>query len=109
VVYARLSGICILFGLHICMYYVVHTYNSRLILEGGAEASQIFLRDAHALPKLLSYEDYYRCDRWLSHRRPIAVYLVFYDIHERKILYSAIWFWTPRETRNMYYVNMFKN
>jgi hypothetical protein len=35
--------------------------------------------------------------------------VVFYDIHERKILYSAIWFWTPRETRNMYYVNMFKN
>jgi hypothetical protein len=35
----------------------VHTYRSRLIPEEVAEASQIFPRDAHVLPKLLSYED----------------------------------------------------
>jgi hypothetical protein len=29
-----------------------------------AEASQIFLRDAHGSPKLRSYEEYYKCDRW---------------------------------------------
>jgi hypothetical protein len=28
-----------------------HIYHSRLIAEGAAEASQIFLRDAHVLPK----------------------------------------------------------
>jgi hypothetical protein len=34
----------------------VHTYHSRFIPEGVAEASQIFLRDSHVLPKLFSYE-----------------------------------------------------
>jgi hypothetical protein len=34
----------------------IHTYQSRFIPEGVAEASQIFLREAHVLPKLLSYE-----------------------------------------------------
>jgi hypothetical protein len=42
----------------------IHTYRSRFIPEGLAEASQIFLRDAHFLPKLLSYYEYCRCDRW---------------------------------------------
>jgi hypothetical protein len=32
----------------------IHTYHSRLIPEGVAEASQIFLRDAHVLQKLYS-------------------------------------------------------
>jgi hypothetical protein len=31
-----------------------HTYHSRFIPKGVAEASQILLRDAHVLPKLLS-------------------------------------------------------
>jgi hypothetical protein len=31
-------------------------YHSRFIPVGVAEASQIFLRDVHVLPKLLSYE-----------------------------------------------------
>jgi hypothetical protein len=52
-----------------------YTYQSRFFPEGLAEASQIFLRDAHALQKLLSYEEYYRRDRWLAHRRLIVVYL----------------------------------
>jgi hypothetical protein len=33
-------------------FFYIHTYHSRFILEGVAEASQIFLRDAHVLPKL---------------------------------------------------------
>jgi hypothetical protein len=38
----------------------IHTYHSRFFPEGVAEAFQIFLRDAHVLPKLLSYEKYCR-------------------------------------------------
>jgi hypothetical protein len=36
----------------------IHTYHSRFIPEGVAEASQIFLRDTHVLPKLVSYEEH---------------------------------------------------
>jgi hypothetical protein len=42
----------------------IHTYHSRFIPEGVAEVSQIFLRDTHVLPKLVSYEEHYRRDRW---------------------------------------------
>jgi hypothetical protein len=45
----------------------IHTYHSRFIPERVAEASQIFLRDAHVLSKLVSYEEDFRlllCDRW---------------------------------------------
>jgi hypothetical protein len=34
----------------------IHTYHSRFIPEGIVEASQIFLQDAHVLPKSFSYE-----------------------------------------------------
>jgi hypothetical protein len=34
-----------------CLYTYIHTFPERI-----AEASQIFLRDAHVLPKLFSYE-----------------------------------------------------
>jgi hypothetical protein len=37
--------------------YYVHTHRSRFIPEGVAEASQIFLRNTHDLPNLLSYEE----------------------------------------------------
>jgi hypothetical protein len=47
----------------LCNTYI-HTYHSRFIPEGVEEASQIFLREAHVLPKLLSYEKYCRRDRW---------------------------------------------
>jgi hypothetical protein len=43
----------------ISFYIHIRTYHSRLIPEGVAEASQIFLRDAHVLPKLLSYKEYF--------------------------------------------------
>jgi hypothetical protein len=38
----------------------IHTYHSSFIPEGVAKASQIFLRDVHVLPKLFSFEEYYR-------------------------------------------------
>jgi hypothetical protein len=38
----------------IVTYLYIHTYHSRFIPEGVAEASQIFLGDV--LPKLFSYE-----------------------------------------------------
>jgi hypothetical protein len=51
----------------------IHTYHSRLVAEGVAEVSQIFLRDAHLLPKWHSYVEYCRRDRWLTHHRLNAV------------------------------------
>jgi hypothetical protein len=36
--------------------FLIHPYHSRFIPEGVAKASRIFLRDAHVLPKLFSYE-----------------------------------------------------
>jgi hypothetical protein len=53
----------------------IHTYHPRFIPEGVAEASQIFLRDTHVIPKLVSYEKHSKRDRWQAHRRLIAVYL----------------------------------
>jgi hypothetical protein len=48
----------------------LYTYHFRSIPEGVAEASQILLQDAHVLPKLLSYEELCRRDRWY---KPIAI------------------------------------
>jgi hypothetical protein len=45
-------------------YRLIHTYHSRFIPEGVAEASQILLRDAHVLPTLLSCEEYCRRHKW---------------------------------------------
>jgi hypothetical protein len=42
----------------------IHTYQSHYIPEGVAQVSQIFLQDTHVLPKLVSYEEHCRCDRW---------------------------------------------
>jgi hypothetical protein len=42
----------------------IHTYHSRFIPDGVAEVPQIFLRDAHVLPKLFSYEKYSTCNKW---------------------------------------------
>jgi hypothetical protein len=56
--------------------------------EGVAEATQIFLRDAHILSKLLIYEDvvYLRC--------VINLLVAFYVIHGRKgevlLFYSVL-------------------
>jgi hypothetical protein len=35
----------------------IHTYYTGIFPKGVAEASQIFLRDTHVLPKLLSHEE----------------------------------------------------
>jgi hypothetical protein len=40
-----------------------HTYHSRFIPEEVAEVSQIFLRDTHVSPKLVSCEEHCRRDR----------------------------------------------
>jgi hypothetical protein len=56
---------------YIHTYEYIHTYHSRFIV---AEVSQIFLRDTHALPKLVSYEEHCRHDRWLAHHRLTTVY-----------------------------------
>jgi hypothetical protein len=43
----------------------IHTYIPlTLFPEGVAEASQIFIRDTHVLPKLVSYEEHCGRDRW---------------------------------------------
>jgi hypothetical protein len=42
--------------IHTYIHIYIHTYHSRFIPEGAAEAYQIFLRDAHVLPQLFSYE-----------------------------------------------------
>jgi hypothetical protein len=63
-----------------------------LIPEGVAEASQVFFRDAHVLPKLLSYEEYCGRDRWKAHRHLVEVsgvsavnsLVALDDIHGRK-------------------------
>jgi hypothetical protein len=79
-------------------YIYIHTYHSRFIPEGVAEVSQIFLRDTHVVPKLVSYEEH--CRR--TGGKPIAVLLqtisgvsginplvAFYDIHggKREVLF----------------------
>jgi hypothetical protein len=63
---------------------MIHTYIPLTIYlqrDAFAMSSQIFFRDTQVLPKLLSYEEYYRRDRWEAHHRLIVVYLV--DINDR--------------------------
>jgi hypothetical protein len=37
--------------------FILVTYHLRFIPEGAADASQIFFRDTHILPKLVRYEE----------------------------------------------------
>jgi hypothetical protein len=80
-------------------------------VSGIAEASQIFFRDPHVLPKLLSYEEWQE----VTGGKPIAVWsqsisgvkainplVAFYDIHGRERCYSFILSRTPHETREVY-------
>jgi hypothetical protein len=91
---------------------LIHTYHSRFISERVAEASQILLRDAHVLPKILSCEEYCRRDRWQAHRRLIAVsganakpLVAFYDIRGRKREVLLFYFIpdTARDHTKQYY------
>jgi hypothetical protein len=46
-------------------YFYIHSYIPLTINpEEVAEVSQIFLRDTQVLPKLVSYEEHCRRDRW---------------------------------------------
>jgi hypothetical protein len=56
---------------HFLFSLIIHTYHSRFIPEGVAEVYQIFLRDTHVLPKLVSYEN--TAD--VTDGKPIAVLL----------------------------------
>jgi hypothetical protein len=52
-------------GMYVCMYLFIRgDFKNKGLNEGLAETSRIFLRDAHVLPKLLSYEEYCRRDMW---------------------------------------------
>jgi hypothetical protein len=70
--------------------------------------SQIFLRDTHVLPKLLSYDEHYRRDGgksiavWLqsiSGVRALNLLVAFYDIHGRK-REVLLFFFLPDTTDN---------
>jgi hypothetical protein len=43
---------------------MIYHHTTHTIPEGTAETAQIFSRDTHVLPKWLSYEKYYRRNRW---------------------------------------------
>jgi hypothetical protein len=84
----------------------IHTYHSRFIPEGVAEVSRLFLRDTHVLPKLLSYEEHCRRDRWqaiwlqsISGVSAINPLVAFYDIHggKRTVLF---FYFVPDPTRD---------
>jgi hypothetical protein len=104
--------IVILLCITICNYILqinkyIHTYHSRFISEGVAEASQIFLRHTHVLPKLAM-----RNTADVTGGKPIAVLLqyisgisainpllAFYDIHggKREVLF---FYFVPDTTRD---------
>jgi hypothetical protein len=44
--------------------FVQHDVLETVLNGEVAEISQIFLRDTHVLPKLVSYEEHCRRDRW---------------------------------------------
>jgi hypothetical protein len=52
----------------------IHTYHSRLIPEGVAAVSQIFLRNTHVLPKLISYE------RLIIFKSPFTTFVIYRSI-----------------------------
>jgi hypothetical protein len=50
---------------HTIFKMMIHSYIPLTLYPlRAAEVSQIFLRDTHDLPKLVSYEKLCRCDRW---------------------------------------------
>jgi hypothetical protein len=85
----------------------IHTYHSRFIPEGVADVSQIFLRDTHVLPKLVSYEEHCRHDRWkekkssgCSKKRWMdcgRMIVAFYDIMKE----NACPVWCPGQNKSI--------
>jgi hypothetical protein len=86
----------------------IHTNHLRFFPEGVAEASQIFLWDAHVLPKLLSHaadvtggKPIPTWSQFISSLNAIAInpLVAFYDIHGRKR--EVIFFYlVPESTRD---------
>jgi lipid-A-disaccharide synthase-like uncharacterized protein len=98
--------------LHLHTY--LHTYNSRFIPDGVAEASQIFVQTRFTL-KFLSYEKH--CRRG----KPIAVWsqlilgvsaicplVAFYDIHGRKEEVLFFYF-VPNTTRDFSSIHYYRH
>jgi hypothetical protein len=87
-------------------WHHLHTYHSRLIPEGVAEASQIFLRDAHVLPKWFSYTADVTGGKpitvWLQSISggDAVIYLVAFttSMKERERCYSFVLSRIPHET-----------
>jgi hypothetical protein len=90
----------------------IHTYHSRFIPKGAAEASQILHRDAHVLPQSPSYE----VTAEVTGGKSIAVQsqsisglsatnplVAFYDIYGRKreVLFFYFVNRTPHETSEL--------
>jgi hypothetical protein len=84
----------------------LNTYHSRFIPKGVAEASQIFLRDTHVLPKLVSYEEHCRRDdgdvllQYISNVSAINPSVAFYDIHGGKS--EVLFFYSVPDTTRVY-------
>jgi hypothetical protein len=88
-------------------YTYIHTYYSRVVPEGVTDASQIFFRDTHVLPKL-----FMRNTADVTGGKPIAALLqsisgvsainplvAFYDVHggKREVLF---FYFVPDTTRD---------
>jgi hypothetical protein len=95
-------------SLHTYIHTYIHAYHSRFIPKGVAEVSQIFLRDTHVLPKLVSHEEHCRRDRWfavllqsISGVSAINPLVAFYDIHggKREVLF---FYFVPDTTRDCF-------
>jgi hypothetical protein len=60
----KLKMLFLMFSTTTNLHTYIYTYHSRFILEGVAEVSQLFLRDTHVIPKIVSYEEHCGRDRW---------------------------------------------
>jgi hypothetical protein len=79
----------------LCLTYI-HTYHSRFIPEGVAEVSQIFLRDTHVLPKLVSYEEHCRRNFEIE---TMSYYVINYVLRLKVVsfgLVSHVYLWFER-------------
>jgi hypothetical protein len=98
-----------------CIFYFnnIYTYSSRFMPEGVAEASQIFIRDAHVLPKIIwlwvipqTWQVIWDWSQSISVLMPLVA---FYDIHggKRDVLF---FYFVPDTTRVMIFLqNVFTN
>jgi hypothetical protein len=81
----------------------IHTFHSRFIPEGVADASQILFWATHVLPKLLSCEKYCRRDKWWARHRLIVVISgvsdQLYELLKYGIYLCIMFNWNTIETR----------